>query len=86
MDEAAVTAIYDELEAIPSEGLIGSWKGTSLDTGHPAHQRLSEVKWAGKDFHTVDDVDPVLVFDENGNRVVSQDFGRARVSELSQIS
>lgn len=72
--------MYDQLEAIPSEDLIGSWKGTSLDTGHPAHQRLTEVSWAGKDFHSVDDVDPVIVFDDNGKRVVSEAFGKARVS------
>ena len=53
-----------------------------MDTGHPAHQRLLDSKWAGKDFHTVDDVDPVLVFDENGNRVVLKDIGKARVSDM----
>ena len=51
-----------------------------MDTGHPAHQRLTEVSWAGKDFHSVDDVDPVIVFDDNGKRVVSEAFGKARVS------
>lgn len=53
-----------------------------MDTGHPAHQRLLDVNWAGKDFHSVDDVDPVILFNEQGKRVVSQDFGKARVSSI----
>ena len=53
-----------------------------MDTGHPIHKSLTEMRWAGKTFHDVDNVDPIMIYDEEGKRVWSESWGHARVSSL----
>lgn len=60
--------------------MIGNWGGAGFDTGHPALAQMNAVKWAGKNFHTVEDVDPFIFIDDDGKRVANHDFGKARVS------
>lgn len=82
IDESVVAAVFDELKPITTDFLVGSWKGGSFDTGHPVHQQLGGMQWAGKDFRGVDDVDPVMVL-KDGARVWESEFGHARVRLLS---
>ena len=79
VDEAALAAVFDQLKAIPPEFLVGKWKGYSFDSGHPTHQLLGKFKWAGKDFHSVENVDPIMVYDDKGARKWFADYGHARV-------
>lgn len=79
VDEAALAAIYDQLGPISPERLLGQWKGSSFDTGHPTHKLLRDFKWAGKDFRGVDDVDPIMLYDDNGSRNWCEQYGRAQV-------
>lgn len=60
--------------------MVGSWKGGSFDTGHSTHKTLDEFNWAGKDFRSVDDVDPIMIYKEDGSRVWYEKYGHARVS------
>lgn len=62
--------------------MVGSWKGGSFDTGHSTHKILDDFKWAGKDFRSADDVDPIMLFKEDGSRVWLDTYGHARVSFL----
>jgi hypothetical protein len=78
LEDAKVSAVFDELKPVRPEQMIGSWKGGSFDTGHPVHMQLGDVKWAGKDFRSENDVDPMVVY-EDGKRTWSSKFGRARV-------
>ncbi|KAL8748255.1 MAG: hypothetical protein Q9184_007462 [Pyrenodesmia sp. 2 TL-2023] len=81
--EAEVEKLYDGLKPLPScDFLIGSWGGGGFDTGHPGYTGLAEAKWAGKDFRSVDDVDPIMVFDEKENRVWNEDWGHASLREM----
>lgn len=78
--EAEVEKLYDALKPLPSpEFLIGSWGGGGFDTGHPGYAGLAEARWAGKDFRSVDDVDPIMVLDEKENRVWNEEWGHASV-------
>ncbi|KAI0163795.1 hypothetical protein BJ166DRAFT_592583 [Pestalotiopsis sp. NC0098] len=81
IDESAVAAVFDELKPITTDFLVGSWTGGSFDTGHPVHQQLGGMQWAGKDFRGVDDVDPVMVL-KDGARVWESEFGHARLREV----
>lgn len=40
------------------------------------------LRWAGKDFRGVDDVDPIMVLDEEGKRSWSEEWGHASVSRF----
>lgn len=62
--------------------LIGEWDGGSLDTGHPGHKALAQMRWAGKSFRSVDDADPILVWDDEGKRVWDEEWGHSSVSSF----
>ena len=79
LTEAEVEEVFNQLPALSPEVLIGKWTGGSFNTGHPSHQQLASHKWAGKDFHSIDDVDPIMLYDDQGNRTFYPDFGHARV-------
>lgn len=72
--------MYDQLKPVAPEQMIGSWKGGSFDTGHSTHKTLDDFKWAGKDFRSVDDVDPIMIYKDDGSRVWYEEYGHARVS------
>ncbi|KPM38345.1 hypothetical protein AK830_g8233 [Neonectria ditissima] len=82
VDEAALVAVYDQLGPVSPEQLLGQWKGSSFDTGHPTHKLLKGSKWAGKDFRSVDDVDPIMLYDEEGSRNWYEQYGHAQLREV----
>ncbi|KAM3064653.1 hypothetical protein ACMFMG_011964 [Clarireedia jacksonii] len=80
--ESEAATIFDSLPPTKPSLLIGSWEGRSLDTGHPGHQKLTSLRWAGKEFRGVDDADPIVVYDAAGQRVVQEDWGHASLREM----
>ena len=38
------------------------------------------MRWAGKDFRSSEDVDPIMVYKDDGTRSWNEDWGHARVS------
>jgi hypothetical protein len=78
--EAEVAAVYNQLQPVDAKFLLGDWTGGDLDTGHIAHKALQDMRWAGKSFRSIDDVDPVMVYDDQNHRVWNKDFGHAVVS------
>jgi hypothetical protein len=81
--ESEVASVYNQLRPVDPEFLIGDWTGGDLDTGHAAHQALRDMRWAGKSFRSIDEVDPVMVYDEQNHRVRNKKFGHAVVSFVS---
>lgn len=71
--------MYDQLKTVEPQQMIGKWTGGSFDTGHPTHKTLKDFKWAGKDYRSVDDVDPIMVYEEDGSRKWFSQYGHARV-------
>ncbi|KAF8214898.1 hypothetical protein K438DRAFT_1800356 [Mycena galopus ATCC 62051] len=80
--EDAATKIFDQLKPVEPSFLIGEWAGGDFDTGHPLSQGLKDINWAGKAFRTAEDVDPIVVYGENGKRIVSETYGHARIREV----
>ncbi|KAL8704439.1 MAG: hypothetical protein Q9201_002397 [Fulgogasparrea decipioides] len=81
--EAEVEKVFNALKPLPSpEFLIGSWNGGAFETGHPGSETLKKMRWAGKDFRGVDDVDPIIVFDDNDKRVWDEEWGNASLREM----
>jgi len=84
--EGIVAAAFAQLQSVDAAYLTkgaGEWKGHSFSTGHPAHEKLKELNWAGKKFRSKDDVDPVVVYDSENKRVWSADWGHAQLREMS---
>ncbi|GAA4018655.1 DUF4334 domain-containing protein [Sphingomonas swuensis] len=63
----AALALYDALPPLLPEELIGRWKGAEIATGHPFDGLLEPSGWWGKEFRSIDDVDPLL-FEHRGRR------------------
>ncbi|KAH7153492.1 hypothetical protein EDB81DRAFT_687767 [Dactylonectria macrodidyma] len=82
IEEAVVANIYNRLKPVSCEHLLGKWAGHSFDTGHPTHKLLKDFRWAGKDFRSTNDVDPIMVFDKAGNRKWFSRYGNARLREV----
>ncbi|KAL4886791.1 GXWXG protein-domain-containing protein [Aspergillus karnatakaensis] len=68
VDAATVSALFDQLPPIKPSTLTGSWSGGFFDTGHPVGAQLVEINWVGKEFNSLDEVDPVIV-EREGKRV-----------------
>ena len=83
MSVQTVAAAFAKLPPVDADFLTkgaGEWQGHSFNTGHPAHGQVMALRWAGKTFHGVDDVDPIIVYDAEGKRVWSANWGHARAS------
>lgn len=72
IDTATLDAVFDALEPIRCEDMLGAWKGGELRTGHKGSQMLQAMKWYGKTFHSRLDVKPLMCWDENGKLYSSQ--------------
>ncbi|KAE8371640.1 hypothetical protein BDV26DRAFT_298601 [Aspergillus bertholletiae] len=62
--------------------MIGQWEGGSFNTGHPTHEQLKTSRWAGKNFRSVGDVEPIVLYDESNARVWCKDYGNAQLREV----
>lgn len=77
-------AAFDKLGPAKAEQFIGSWKGGTIKTNHVLESRLMGMRWAGKDFRSTEDVDPIMVYKEDGERSWANQWGHARVSIFCQ--
>ncbi|ORY90484.1 GXWXG protein-domain-containing protein [Syncephalastrum racemosum] len=80
--EVDVAAVFDKLKPVASKFMIGSWNGGAFDTGHPGKAELEKARWAGKDFLALDNVHPVVVYDDDGNRTWCKEHGLAVLREV----
>ncbi|OCL10636.1 hypothetical protein AOQ84DRAFT_374735 [Glonium stellatum] len=81
--ECDIEAIWAKLPAVSEPSfMIGEWTGSDFENDHPDHTQLKAMKWADKTFESVDDVDPIMVYDEEGKRVFSEPWGHARWREV----
>jgi hypothetical protein len=72
IDTAAALALFDRLEPVREEEMLGSWRGGSFPTGHPLDGLLENAHWHGKRFESSEQVHP-LVFRSAAGRLYSVD-------------
>ncbi|MCB4802196.1 hypothetical protein QO001_001457 [Methylobacterium brachiatum] len=53
-------AIFDALDPITTDFMLGTWKGEGFNTGHPSDGMLESSGWYGKSFESVDAANPLL--------------------------
>lgn len=59
--------MFDNLENVNLEFMLGRWKGKGLQTDHPMDGLLEASNWYGKEFLTPENVHPLLFLDNEGN-------------------
>jgi len=52
--------LFDSLEPIDVNFMIGNWKGEGFDTNHPMDGLLEAYHWYGKRFENTEDVHPLM--------------------------
>ncbi|KAJ5949875.1 hypothetical protein N7454_001459 [Penicillium verhagenii] len=84
--EEEYLSVFDQLKPVEPENFMGSWKGANVNSNHPTEQKLSEMRWAGKDFRSTEDVDPIMVINDEGARVWNESWGHARIEWRGTVS
>jgi len=81
--ESTLRTAFENLSPITDATfMIGEWTGGSFENDHPGHKALTSMRWAGKNFRGVNDVDPIIVYDEQGKRKVGEGWGGARLRKV----
>ncbi|CDS09635.1 hypothetical protein LRAMOSA10995 [Lichtheimia ramosa] len=76
-------ALFNQLKPISSDFLLGEWDGGIFISAHPAGMALERINWAGKTFHSTEQVQPVIVHGEQpGERVWCKEYGLARIRQI----
>ena len=70
--------LYDQLEPISAEFMIGMWKGGLFDGGASP----DPIKWYGKRFVSASHVDPLMCKAEDGTIYSWTDWGVAQLREV----
>ncbi|CAA9419248.1 MAG: hypothetical protein AVDCRST_MAG51-1902 [uncultured Ramlibacter sp.] len=68
-DSHEALAIFDTLEPVGIDALIGSWTGHGFASGHPLDGALEACHWHGKRFDSAEAVHPLLFTTRRGGRV-----------------
>lgn len=55
--------VFDDLEPVDLDFMLGRWRGSGLHTGHPMDGMLDASDWYGKEFIDPDQVHPLLFLD-----------------------
>ena len=74
-------ALFDRLETVAPEEMLGPWRGESFPTGHPLDGLLEAWHWHGKRFDSLEEVHP-LVFQAAGGRLLSLNPARVPMAVL----
>ncbi|GAA4820280.1 DUF4334 domain-containing protein [Actinomycetospora corticicola] len=70
-DEAL--ALFDSLDPVSVDEMIGQWWGSEFPTGHPMDGLLAATGWAGKRFDSADEVHPLLFWNADRSDVFAVD-------------
>ena len=61
----AALALFDQLETVDINFMLGRWLGSGLRTGHPMDGLLEVANWYGKEFVSAECVHPLLFLDSS---------------------
>ena len=77
-DHAELASVFDRLEAVDADFMLGVWRGGKFDGG----KGPDPINWFGKRFVSRDQVDPLLVHAPNATVTVFRKLGDARLREV----
>ncbi|MFI6271800.1 DUF4334 domain-containing protein [Micromonospora zamorensis] len=77
---AELDEIWAELDTVRPEEILGEWKGSAFDTGHPLNGQLDKVRWYGKAFVTLADVKPLICRNDQGELYSNTVLGKGEAS------
>jgi len=66
---AAALELFDGLEPVTPQELLGNWRGEGFPTGHPLDGLLEAWHWQGKCFESTEEVHPLVFRGAGGAQV-----------------
>lgn len=69
-------ALYDSLEPIAIDAMVGTWRGAEFPTGHPMDGLLSAAGWYGKRFDDTEHAHPLLFYTASRTEAFAVDPGK----------
>lgn len=72
IDTRLLDELFDALEPVRIDEMMGDWKGGELKTGHKGSLALQALGWHGKSFHSRLDAKPLICRDADGKLFSSQ--------------
>lgn len=78
--DTELEAFWDACAPVRRDELSGLWRGWGLDNGHRLGGLLDKVRWHGKRFNAVDDVQPLVCRDDAGELFSNVELGRGEAS------
>jgi Domain of unknown function (DUF4334)/GXWXG protein len=80
VDTAELDEIWSALDTVRAEDVVGHWKGDEFNTGHKMNGQLQAARWYGKFFDSVNDVEPIVCYDEAGQLFSNHELSRGGAS------
>jgi len=74
-------ALYDSLDVVDLDFMLGRWHGSGFPTQHRMDGILEAYGWYGKEFHSANEVDPLLF--KQGNKLVKMNPERIPLALLT---
>lgn len=74
--------LFDSLEPVSCEEMLGEWTGGCFNTGHRGEKMLAKLGWAGKRFTGLNDVNPIMSRGDDGALVVNDVMGTASLRRV----
>lgn len=78
---AEALALFDSLDVVSLDFMLGRWHGAGFPTQHRMDGILEAYGWYGKEFHSANNVDPMLF--KQGNKLVKINPERIPLSLLT---
>jgi hypothetical protein len=78
---AEALALFDSLEVVDLDSMLGRWHGAGFPTHHRMDGILEAYGWYGKEFHSANEVDPLLF--KKGKKLVRMNPERIPLTLLT---
>src|SRR5205085_1833319 len=78
--DAELDGFWETLAPTTINGLIGEWKDNEIDYEHKMNGQQQKARWFGKTFKSVDDVQPLVCLDDDGNKFSNVAMGKGEAS------
>ncbi|MFH9569787.1 DUF4334 domain-containing protein [Streptomyces sp. NPDC017230] len=80
VEAAELDDVWEQLNTVRPEEILGEWKGGEFDTGHPLNGELAKAGWYGKTFTSVHDAKPLICRDPEGELYSNTELGKGEAS------
>jgi hypothetical protein len=77
---AELDEIWAALETVRPEEILGRWKGSEFDNGHPLCGMLASMGWYGKTFNSALDAKPLIMRGTDGQLFSDVETGKGEAS------